>query len=398
MKFADRLDGVTESATLRLNAMATQLKSQGIDVVNLTAGEPDANVLDPIKAAVEKALRENRSKYTPVPGIPDLRAAIAQKTNLQQPKIASPWTGKNVVVTNGGKQAIYNVIQAMVNPGDSVQFITPYWLSYPEMVKLAGGKPEALEPTDRKTFKLSPKELEEALHAKVKLFILNSPSNPAGVTYSLEEYQKLGEIFQKALDNGHDFYILSDEIYDRIVFTEAPFVSWLRACPGLQSRTITVNGLSKSSAMTGWRVGWSVASEEMIQVLSTLQGQQTSGISSLTQYAAVEALRLPDTDYQPMVQKFKDRQKLTLSILNKFKKMKWVSPEGAFYFFLDMSSYLKRGETAAPLAERLLSEAHVAVVPGEPFGAPNWIRISFALDERELVKGLEKMHQFLEGA
>ena len=240
-----RLDGVSESATLKLNAAVQALKAQGVDVINLTAGEPDFNVPDAVKAAVREALDANRSKYTPAAGVPELRHAVADKTNRQQPSLAAQngaWKSADVILTNGGKQAIFNALLSLINPGDEVLIVSPYWLSYPEMVKLAGGKPKFLNTTYKAGFKLTPAQLRRALGPKTKAIILNSPSNPSGVMYSKDELAALG----REIEKFKKCWVISDEIYDRIVFGEVPFCSFLESSPQLRERCVTVNGLSKS--------------------------------------------------------------------------------------------------------------------------------------------------------
>lgn len=394
-----RLDGVSESATLKLNAAVQAMKAQGVDVVNLTAGEPDFWVPEAANVAVRAALDAHLSKYTPVPGIPELRSLVAEKTNRQQPGLKSPWKPAHVIVSNGGKQALFNLFQALLNPGDAVLIPAPYWLSYPEMVKLAGGTPVIVPTRYEDRFKLAPLELKRALQEqqsqgrRVRALILNSPSNPTGTLYESAELRGLGQVVSEE-QAAQDLVVVSDEIYDRIRLGQAPFTSFLGACPELQERTVTVNGLSKSAAMTGWRVGWSVAPEWITQGINTLQGQSTSGISALSQAAAVAALKLPETDFAEQIESFRRRRDLTLEILAKAGKMKLLTPDGAFYAFVGVGSLLQPGEDSIGFAERLLGKAKVAVVPGTPFGAPEFIRLSFATDERSLREGCERIARF----
>jgi len=400
-KLARRLDGVSESATLKLNAAVQALKAQGVNVVNLTAGEPDFNVPDACKRAVIEALDANRSKYTPAAGIPELRTLVAEKTNRQQPSVVASaggaWTTKNVVLTNGGKQAIYNSMQALLDPGDEVLIPSPYWLSYPEMVKLAGGIPKFIPTQYENRFKLTPAQLRSAVMGSKgapKLLILNSPSNPTGSMYSREEFQELGRVLE-SLPAAHSTWVMSDEIYDRIALGALPFCSFLEACPGLRERTVTVNGLSKSAAMTGWRVGWSVAPAWLTDGMVTLQGQSTSNINALAQAAAVAALKLPEADFAGQVSSFSRRRDLALEILRKAGKIKVFAPDGAFYLFVGVGAFLKAGEDSMGFAERLLEGAQVAVVPGTPFGEPEFIRLSFATDEASLQEGCRRIVEFL---
>jgi aspartate aminotransferase len=394
---AKRLDGVSESATLKLNAMVQALKAKGVDIVNLTAGEPDFNVAEEAKRAVIDALNANKSRYTPVAGIPELREAIAQKTNSQQPALAAknPWKAADVVVTNGGKQALFNTFQALLNAGDEVLIPAPFWLSYPEMVKLAEGRARILETRFDQGFKMTPSQLAAAITPKTKILVLNSPSNPAGITYSREEYRKLGEVLLRP--EASHVWVISDEIYDRITFGAQGFTSFLDAAPELRDRSVTVNGMSKSAAMTGWRIGWSVAPPMLTQALITLQGQSSSGINALAQWASVAGLKMPESYFTGNQQIYLRRRNLALEILHKARKIEVLSPDGAFYIFLGVGPYLKTGEDSMGFAERLLETGKVAAVPGTPFGAPSFVRISFATDDKSLQEGCERIVRFLEG-
>jgi aspartate aminotransferase len=399
MKLARRLEGVSESATLKLNAAVQAMKAQGIDVVNLTAGEPDFNVPDSVKEAVIDALKNNKSKYTPAPGVPELRQAIADKTNRQQPSVAktTPWKPTEVIVTNGGKQALFNAFLALLDQGDEVLIPSPYWLSYPEMVKLAGGIPKFIFAPHSQGFKITPEQLKSALGPKVKVLVLNSPSNPTGAMYTREEFAALGEVLLKT-PGAENVCVISDEIYDRIVLGKTEFCSFLEAAPGLRDRTITVNGLSKSAAMTGWRVGWSVAPQVVTQGMITLQGQSTSNINALAQWASVAALKLSEKDFEWQVNSYRKRRDLCLEILKKTSKIKAFCPDGAFYIFLGVADLLKAGEDSFGFAERLLEKAKVAVVPGTPFGEPEFVRISFSIDEKSLEEGCRRLVQFAESS
>jgi aspartate aminotransferase len=393
-----RLNGVSESATLKLNAMVQTMKAQGVDVVNLTAGEPDFNVPDEAKKAVLDAISANKSKYTPAAGIPELREAVAQKTNLQQPHVAAvqPWKGADVVMTNGGKQALFDTFLALLDPGDEVLIPSPYWLSYPEMVKVAQGTPKILKTSFSQGFKITPEQLARAITPKTKILVLNSPSNPTGVMYSREEFKKLGEVLLRP--EAERVWVISDEIYDRISFGEVEFASFLDCAPGLRERCVTVNGMSKSAAMTGWRIGWSVAPQRLTQSLITLQGQSTSNINALAQWASLAALKLPDSYFDANARNYLRRRNLALEILRKAHKIEVLTPAGAFYIFLGVREHFHSGEDSMGFAERLLGQAKVAVVPGTPFGEPGFVRLSFALDDRSLQEGCERIVGFLEGA
>ena len=395
-RLSRRLDGVSESATLKLNATVQAMKAKGEDIVNLTAGEPDFNVPDVSKEAIRQAMDRNQSKYTPVPGIPELREAVAKKTNLQQPKLSekTPWKPSNVIISNGGKQALFNSMMALLDSGDEVLIPTPYWLSYPEMVKLAGGTPKFIHAPYSSKFKITPQQLKQALNSKVKALILNSPSNPTGVMYSREEFQALAQVLLTT-PGAENVWVISDEIYDRIILKSVPFCSFLDAAPELAHRTITINGMSKSAAMTGWRIGWSVAPESITQGMITLQGQSTSGVNSLAQWASLAALKLPESEFASQVKSFQSRCNIVLEKLKKASKIEVVSPDGSFYIFVGVGAYLRAGEDSIAFAQRLLEEAKVAVVPGTPFGEPGFFRISFATDERTLLEGCDRIVNYL---
>jgi aspartate aminotransferase len=394
---AKRLDGVSESATLKLNAMVQALKAKGVDIVNLTAGEPDSNVPEEAKRAVIDALNANKSKYTPAAGIPELREAVAGKTNAQQPSVAakSPWKAADVVITNGGKQALFNAFEALLNPGDEVVIPSPYWLSYPEMVKIGEGKPRCIQTSFEHGFKITPNQLASAITPKTKILVLNSPSNPTGMMYSREEFRKLAEVLLRP--EAQQVWVISDEIYDRITFGEVPFTSFLDCAPELRDRCVTVNGMSKSVSMTGWRIGWSVAPQSLTPALITLQGQSTSGINALAQWASLAALKLPDSYFDAQTKNYLRRRNLALEILKKPRKIEVLTPDGAFYIFLGVREYLQPGEDSMGFAERLLEVGKVAVVPGTPFGERNFVRLSFATDDRSLQEGCERIVRFLEG-
>ncbi|MBU6374942.1 MAG: pyridoxal phosphate-dependent aminotransferase [Bdellovibrionales bacterium] len=398
-QLASRVLTVSDSFTLKLNAQVQELQKSGVDVANLTAGEPDFSVPEVSKQAVRQALDLNRSKYTPVPGIPQLREAIARKTNLQQPSTVSAsgeWGAAQVVVSNGGKQALFNSMMAVINPGDQVLFPAPFWISYSEMAKLVGGVPVVITTQFENSFKLSAAELSVALDSspRARLLILNSPCNPTGSIYSAQEFRDLAAVIARH-PRGKDLWVLSDEIYDRVTLGQKPFCSFLQACPELRPQVITVNGMSKAAAMTGWRIGWTVAPSDVTAAISTVQSQSTSGINALAQWASLAALSLQETEFAEQIEKYRARSRLVLEILSKAGKLKVVAPEGAFYVFFGVQGYLKPKESAAQLCESLLREARVALVPGEPFGAPGFVRLSFATDEATLKAGCERLVSFL---
>jgi aspartate aminotransferase len=400
---AQRLNGVSESATLRLNAMVQKMRSQGEDIINLTTGEPDFHVPATVKEAAILAIQQNKSKYTPVAGIPELREKIAAAMNQQQPTLAKikPWVANDIIVSNGAKQAIFNALLALVDPGDSVLIPAPYWLSYPEMAKLSAGAPRFVPTQFDQGYRLEPSVLEHALRdahengERPRVLFLNSPSNPTGAMYSRDDFRRIGDVIRQA-PAAQALWILSDEIYDRIAFGEVQYCSFLEACPDLRDRTVTVNGLSKSAAMTGWRVGWSAAPESIQSAMLAIQGQCTSGINSVAQWASLAALDLPVAAFAEQLESYRERRAVLLEILAQSSRIKVFPPAGAFYGWVDIRRVLKVGEGSMEWAERLLSDGKVAVVPGDPFGGPGYIRLSFANSLETLREGCERLVRFIE--
>jgi aspartate aminotransferase len=389
MMLSNRVKNLQESATLKVNAMVNRLKADGKVIYNLTAGEPDFAPSTEAKNAVIDAVNKNLSKYTPTPGIAELRELIAKKTNDQQPLVAQqkPWKASDVVVTNGGKQAIFDTIMVLIDRGDEVIIPSPYWLSYPEMVKAAEGTVKVVTTTLEAHYKMTAAQLSQAITPKTKMVILNSPSNPTGSLYSRAELVALGEVLQK----NPQIFIISDEIYDKIEFTVGSWCSFLDACPLLRDRTITVNGLSKSGAMTGWRIGWSVSSENITAALICLQGHSTSGICSLSQAAGVATLKLPPDSFEVHRRQYLHRRNLALEVLRKSAKIKVYEPEGAFYLFLDVKAALQENQNANGFAEAILQDQQVAVVSGVDFGAPTCVRISFATDDATIQTACQRI-------
>jgi aspartate aminotransferase len=392
MSLSQRVSRLQESATLKINAQVNQLKAQGKSIYNLTAGEPDFPPPDAAKQAVIEAVQKNLSRYTPTPGILELRELIAAKTNRQQSALnaSQPWKATDVIVTNGGKQAIFNAVLCLIDRGDEALIPAPYWLSYPEMVKAAEGESVILPTTLESGYKITPEQLEGSITQHTRLLFLNSPSNPTGSMYSREEFQALGQV----LHRYPQVWVLSDEIYDRIEFEKGSFCSFLDACPELRDRTVTVNGLSKSGAMTGWRVGWSLTPPKLTAALIALQGHSTSGICSLSQAAAVASLKLPEETFEPQRLEYLNRRNLALELLSKSAKIKGVVPAGAFYLFLDIRAALAPNQDANGFAEQLLQEAQVAVVSGVDFGAPTCVRLSFATDLETLRAACQRIVDF----
>lgn len=401
-RLASRLNGVSESAILKLNAEVQAMKARGESVINLTAGEPDSPPPDFAKKAVVAALEKNEAKYTPVPGVPELRKLAAAKANQDQPTIAkqTPWALENIVVSNGAKQALFHSLLALVDEGEVVVVPSPYWVSYTEMVKLAQGKPLIVATKFEDGFKLKASDLKAALQKEtrtVKAILINSPSNPTGAMLNAEELKAIGEVIREESNKrGEPIWVISDEIYDRIVYPGHKFVSFLEAFSEWKPYTITVNGLSKSGSMTGWRVGWTVADKNLTQALVTIQGQSSSGINVLAQRAAQATLEANPQYFDPILETYKRRRDIVFQILGKSAKIKVKAPDGAFYFFVGISAALAPGEDSVNFAEGLLKEKKVAVVPGTPFGAPEFVRLSFATSDDALKEGCTKLVEFVE--
>lgn len=386
---ASRLDGVQESATLKMSAAAKELTAKGVQVLNLTTGEPDFVVLPEVKQAAHAAIDGDFSKYTVVPGILELRQAIAKKLKTENQLEYAP---DEVVVTAGAKQAIFNFLLAVISPGDEVIMQSPYWVSYPEMVKLAGGVPVII-PTDASTnFKITKEQLQFALTPKTKAFLFNSPSNPTGMVYSKKEMLEIAEVLANS-----NVWIMADDIYEKIMYEEK-FTSLASLSSDAFNRTLTVNGFSKSFAMTGWRLGYAAGPKRLIQAMSMIQGQSTSNACSIVQKAGLAALALPQNALAPMVETFRKRRDRMAEIFSTYSDVSFVLPQGAFYFFLCVESVLGRMYNhdqviagSEDLAFYGMNSAHVATVAGKGFGADNYLRLSYATKNQEVEAAAQKL-------
>ena len=396
MKLSPRMALIQPSPTLALNARARALAAAGKDVVGLAAGEPDFDTPEFIKDAALQALREGFTKYTATPGIPELRAAIARKLSDQNGLTFAP---EQVIATNGGKQALYNCFQALLCEGDEVVIFAPYWVSYPEQVLLAGGRPVVVETRAEHGFRPSPEALERALGPRTRAVVFNSPSNPTGAVLPRSNLAALGAV----LERRPDILVVTDDIYERLLYTSEPFVDIVNAAPALAERALVVNGMSKAFAMTGWRIGYAAGPRPLIAAMQMIQDQQNSNVSSITQRAALAALTGPRAPVDAMVAEFHARRDLFYAGLEALPGVRCPKPEGAFYAFPDVSSWIGkrwRGTTldsANAISERLLEDLLVAAVPGEPFGAPGHLRFSFAASRSILEKGLQRLRDFAAG-
>lgn len=391
---SERINAMEASATLAMAAKTRELKAQGKDIIGLSLGEPDFNIPDFIKEAAVEAIHQNYSKYTPVDGYLELREAICEKLLRDNHLHYKP---SQIVVSTGAKQCLANVALAMINPGDEVVFPAPYWVSYKEIAKMAGGIPIEVPTTIENDFKITPAQLEKAITPKTKMVWFNSPNNPSGSVYSKEELEALAVVLRKY----PNIFILSDEIYEYINFT-GNYTS-MAEIDGLYDRTITVNGLSKAFAMTGWRIGYLAAPEWIAKACNKVQGQITSGTNAIAQRASIVALRAPKSKIQYMIDEFLKRRNLVLQLLGEIEGLKLNVPEGAFYVFPDVSSFFGktlRGRTinnASDFSLYLLEEAGVATVTGEAFGDPKCIRLSYAASEEELRKAIARIKESLQG-
>ncbi len=390
---SDRINNLSTSQTLAMAALARELKSQGKDIISLSLGEPDFNTPDFIKEAAKKAIDENYSTYSPVDGYVELKDAICRKFKRDNNLEYKP---ANIVVSTGAKQSLYNIAQVMLNDGDEVILPAPYWVSYFEIIKLSGGVPVEVPTSVETDFKMTAKQLEAAITPKTKMMWFSSPCNPSGSVYSREELSAIG----KVLDKYPSIFIVSDEIYEHINFS-GTFCS-IGTIPGLFERTITVNGVAKAFAMTGWRIGYIGAPEFIAKACTKMQGQVTSGANSIAQRATITALDANPNVLNTMVEAFKNRRDLVVKLAKQIPGVKINIPEGAFYLFPDVSSFFGktlRGNTiknADDFSMYLLSEANVATVTGDAFGNPNCIRISYATSDEILIEAFKRIQLALE--
>ena len=391
---SDRINAMEVSATLGMAAKTRELKAEGKDIIGLSLGEPDFDIPDFIKEAAIEAIQQNYSKYTPIDGYLELREAICEKFKRDNNLNYKP---SQIVVSTGAKQCLANVALAMLNPGDEVIFLAPYWVSYKEIAKMAGGVPIEVHTTIENNFKITPAQLEAAITSKTKMVWFNTPCNPSGSIYSKAELEALAVVLRKY----PHIFILSDEIYEYINFTNERVTS-IAEIDGLYERTITVNGMSKAFAMTGWRIGYMGAPEWISKACAKVQGQVTSGTNAIAQRASIAALKAPKSKIQYMVDEFKRRRDLVLQLLNEIEGFKLNIPEGAFYVFPDISSFFGktlRGRVinnATDFSLYLLEEAMVATVTGEAFGDANCIRFSYAASEKDLREAIRRIKESLQ--
>ncbi len=390
---SERIKQVNPSATLQISAKAKAMKKQGLDVISFGAGEPDFDTPEYIKNAAIESIKKGETKYTPASGINELKSAIVEKlkrdNNLE-------YTEENIVVSCGAKHSIYNVIQVLINPGDEVIIFSPYWVSYPEQIKLASGVPVVVNTEDNK-FRIDIEKLKEKITSKTKLIIINSPQNPSGCVYDKQTIEKLAEIVL----NQKNLFILSDEIYEKIIFDNKKHISIAQLGDELKKRTILINGMSKTYAMTGWRIGYLAAEKEIASAVSKLQSQSTSNPTTFCQTASIVGLKELSAEVENMLNAFAERRNIIYNCLASIEGIELVKPEGAFYIFPKISYYYGKKidntiiDSSIKFAEMLLEKAKVAVVPGSAFGCDEFIRLSFATSVENIKEGINRIKYFL---
>lgn len=391
-ELSNRLNRLAPSATLAMSQKSSEMKAQGVDVINLSVGEPDFNTPDHIKEAAKKAIEDNFSRYSPVPGYPELRKAIVAKLKNEN---GLDYSMSEILVSNGAKQSVCNTVMALVNDGEEVIIPAPYWVSYPQMVKLAGGTPVIMNAGFDQDFKMTPEQLEAAITPKTRMLILCSPSNPTGSVYSKEELEALAEVIKR----HEGLYVLADEIYEHINYVGHH--ESIAQFPGMKERSIIVNGVSKAYAMTGWRIGFIAAPEWIVKGCNKLQGQYTSGPCSVSQKAAEAAYTTSQECVETMRKAFERRRDLIVSLAKEIPGLEVNCPQGAFYLFPKCSSFYGKSyegrkiETSTDLAMFLLEEGHVATVGGDAFGDPECFRMSYATSDDNIREAMRRIKETL---
>ena len=391
INLSDRVQRIKPSPTLAITSKAAELRAQGKDIIGLGAGEPDFDTPDHIKQAAIEAINAGKTKYTPVDGTPGLKKAVIDKFKREN---GLDYEAGQILVSSGGKQSFFNMALALLNDGDEAIIPAPYWVSYPDMVKVAGGVPVILETDLDSRFKITPQQLEQAITPKTRLFVINSPSNPSGMAYSKEELAALGEVLKK----HPDIVVATDDMYEHILWTGQPFVNIVNACPELYDRTVVMNGVSKAYSMTGWRIGYAGGPQKLIAAMKKVQSQSTSNPASISQAAAEAALSGDQQCVKDMVKAFKERHDYVVDALNKLPGVTCAPGDGTFYAFPDFSGAIADMdgvESCTDLAAQLLETAEVALVPGSAFGAPGCLRLSFAVGMDTLVEAISRIEKAL---
>ena len=384
MKLAGRVSQVTPSLTLAIDSKAKAMKRAGIDICSFSAGEPDFDTPDHIKQAAIAAINEGKTRYGPATGEPKLREAIAAKLQREN---QLDYKAENIIVTNGGKHSLYNLMMAMIDPGDEVIIPAPFWLSYPEMVKLADGVPVIVQTTPESGYKITPEQLRQAITPKTKLLVLNSPSNPTGMVYSPDEIRSIAQVVVES-----DLFVVSDEIYEKLLYDGAQHLSIGAVSPEAFARTIVSHGFAKAYSMTGWRVGYLAAPLALIKATSTIQSHSTSNVCTFAQYGAIAAYEGSQDCVENMRVAFAERRQAIFDLVNQIPGLSCVKPDGAFYLFINIG---KLGISSLPFCDELLSQHQVAAVPGIAFGADDHIRLSYATDMTTIEKGIDRLAAFV---
>lgn len=393
MNFSKKAMKIQPSITLAISAKAAEMKANGIDVIGFGAGEPDFNTPLNIQEAAIKAIRDGYTKYTPESGIKELKKAIVNKfwkeNNLH-------YSESQVIVSNGAKQCLANLFQAILNPSDEVLMQVPYWVSYPELIRLADGVPVFVKTESKDNFKLTVENLEAAVTEKTKIIIINTPNNPTGTVYTKSDLLEIAEFAKK-----HDLIILSDEIYEKLIYGDEKHVSIASLSEDSYNRTVVINGVSKSFAMTGWRIGYAAGNEEIIKLMSNIQSHTTSNPCSIAQYAALEALTGPLDAQVEMIKEFKERRNYMVEKINSIKGVTCTEPLGAFYVMLNVSELFNKEiegkliNDSLTFSEVLLERSKVAVVPGIAFGTDEYVRLSYATSMENIIEGLSRIEMFI---
>lgn len=395
MILSNKAKNISSSITLAITAKAKEMKKNGINVIGFGAGEPDFNTPVNIQKAAIRAMEEGHTKYTPVSGIAELKEAIVKKLKSENNLL---YDVSQVIVCTGAKQCLSDVFQAVLNPGDEVIIFKPYWVTYPELVKLSDGIPVFVETSEENHFKFKIEDVEKAITDKTKVILLNSPNNPTGTVYSENALAQIAELAKK-----HDLLIISDEIYEKLIYGEAKHISIASLSEDAYSRTIIINGMSKSYSMTGWRIGYAAAgNKEIINLMSNIQGHTTSNPTSIAQYASVEALNGDQETVKYMASQFKIRRDYMVDKINIIKNISCIKPEGAFYVMINIKKLLNKKingniiKNSIDFSKYLLEEEKVAVVPGDGFGVSEYVRLSYATSMENIKEGLDKLQKFVE--
>lgn len=388
MTYSSRITNLQESATIAISTLATTLKAQGRDILSFSAGEPDFDTPEPIKLAAKAALDQGFTKYTQVAGIPELKQAIANKLERENGLHYEP---KQILVSNGAKQSLFNVFQALIDTGDEVIIPSPYWVTYPELVAYSGGSNVFIETNEQNGFKITAKSLRQAITPRTKALVLTTPSNPTGMVYTKQELESIAQVL-----HGSDIVVIADEMYEKLLY-DGEFVSVGSISQDMFERTITINGLSKSVAMTGWRMGYCASADTtLIKLMTNLQSQCTSNINSITQKASIIALEGGvDTQIEAMRQAFLARRDLAVSSINAIQGLHTLSPQGAFYLFISIGSAC--GGDSMAFCKQLLEQEGIALVPGSAFGADGFVRLSFACSTEQITAGIARIAHFMQG-